>query len=848
MYLSLKKKLSIIFSFVVTVILIVNNVVNYYFTENLLRTDQEKQTEVLAKIIGTSIERSQYGAQYVEDLIGEKLRVAAIVAQYALDPDINKVSNDDLVEVANKIGVSHITLMTRVGDDIKGVKSSDPKERDMSTKDWKYWFTAFNQLLDKGNVSISEGQKLKNYWSGPMNTSYTDPNHVDKWGYYYDGTTNYIINPYVRDEQIINFKNQVGAESILEQTKKNNDTILEITGFNPKTFGKPPIYTEIEGVKYIDYVNQEIQFGKYTFQDKNRDLASITEAMETGKLVSYIATVNNKKVLKSFISINSETPYVIGIVNDYNIIQNVLNKQLYNNLIISLIVITVVLLISFVLATYIVRPLNLILRKVGEIANGNFGAKVSINRNDEFGLLANQVNIMSHNLESYTTELKNKNAEIEYHAYHDYLTGLPNRRSFITSLQDRLESNDGSSRFAVIFVDLDRFKFVNDTFGHSVGDLLLKAVAERISEEIAGHGTVSRTGGDEFILEILHQTREDVAQVAQNILTKLSKPFICEGNELFVTPSLGISLFPEHGKAAETLVNNADIAMYRAKEQGRNNYQFFAYEMNEVISKRVKLEKRLRTALDNNEILLHYQPQIDLRTGRITGNEALVRWNQPEMGLISPMEFIPIAEETGMIVPIGEWVLRRACEQNVTWQKQGHYPMKVSVNLSARQFLQKNFIENVQLILKETGLDPTLLELEITESIAMHNEEYVIAKLNALRSLGIRIAIDDFGTGYSSLSYIKKLPINTLKIDKSFLFDIKNDSDNEEITSTIIAMAQSMKLQVIAEGVETKEQLKFLQQRKCDEAQGYLFSKPLAAEALEQLFAHQEVAVGLVTE
>ena len=841
---SLKKKLSIIFSLVVTLILLLNNVINYYFTENLLRTDQVKQTEILAKVIGISIEHSQYGAQYVEDLIGEKLRIAGIAAQYALNPKIDNVTNEQLEDISKKIGVSHITLLTKVDDDIKGVKASDPKEIGMSTKSWTYWFTAFNQLLDFKKVSIPEGQKLENYWSGPMNTSYTDPNHVDKWGYYYDGTTDYIISPYVRDEQIIYFKNKVGAESILSSFLKNNDTVLEITGFNPRTFGQPPIYTEIDGVKHIDYVNQEIQFGKYNYIDKSRDVISVTESMKSGQVISYMTTINDKKVLKSFIPIKSESPYVIGIVTDYHIIQNVLNMQLKNNVIISLIVILVVLIISIILASYIVKPLNVILKKVNEVAKGNFEAKFKIKRNDEFGLLSNQVNIMSDSLVRYTDELKTKNAEIEYFAFNDYLTGLPNRISFIKILQERIETNNGASSLAVIFVDLDRFKFVNDTFGHSVGDILLQQVASRIYKEINAYGTVSRTGGDEFVLEIQRSTKEEIMAIAQKLLNELSRPFDCEGNELYITPSLGISLYPSDGTDAETLVHNADIAMYRAKEQGRNNYQFYAHEMNERISKRVQLEKRLRTALEHDEFVLHYQPQIDLKTGQVSGSEALIRWNQPDMGLVSPMEFIPIAEETGLIVPIGEWVLRRACEQNVLWQKAGYPQMKVSANLSARQFVQKNLVENIQQILTETGLDPELLELEITESIAMQQEEYVVSKLNALRGIGIKIAIDDFGTGYSSLSYIKKLPINTLKIDKSFLSDIKNESDEEEITSTIIALAKNLKLNVIAEGVETKEQLQFLQQRRCDEAQGYLFSKPLSDQDFEALLMKQKDTVG----
>ncbi|GGF87240.1 bifunctional diguanylate cyclase/phosphodiesterase [Paenibacillus abyssi] len=829
---SLKKKLSIIFAFVVTAILILNNTLYYIITENLLRKDQEKQMELLAKVMGNTIEHSQYGAQYVEDLIGEKLRVAAVAAQYALDSKIENVNNDELIEIAEKIGVSYITLLARVEDDIKGIKSSDPKERDMSTKDWGYWFTAFEQLFQNNEVTIPEGQKLKNYWSGPMNTSYTDPNHVDKWGYYFDGTTDYIINPYVRDNQIMNFKEKVGPDTIVSKAMESNSALLEITGFNPRTFGKPPIYTETNGQRYIDFVNQEIQFGDYSYQDKENDVRSVSEAMATGQLVSLETTISGKKVLKSFIPIQSESPYVIGIVTDYEVIQGVLNKQLFNNIITSIILLLIVLCISYLLAVYIVKPVNRILKKVNEIAEGNFGAQLMIDRKDELGMLSEQVNTMSRNLDSYTKELKEKNAEIEYHAYHDFLTGLPNLRRLTIQFDEELHKTE---RIAIMFMDLDRFKFINDMFGHSVGDYLLKAVANRVLEHTEDNVMVARIGGDEFILLLPNYNRESAAKIAQKLLEELSRPFIHVGNELFMTPSIGISLYPIDGDNAELLIKNSDIAMYRAKELGRNNYQFYDPEMNELINRRAQLEKGLRKALELNEFTLYFQPQINLATGHIIGNEALIRWHHGELSMISPADFIPLSEETGLIVSIGEWVLRKACEQNVAWQKAGFSPMRVSVNLSARQIQQKNLVENVTEILQQTGLDPQYLELEITESIAMHNEDYVIAKLHALKKLGIKIAMDDFGTGYSSLSYLNKLPIDTLKIDKSFLSDLK-EGLNAEICSTIIAMARNMRLTVIAEGVETEEQLRFLIDQKCDEAQGYIFSKPMPVEEFNLLF------------
>jgi HAMP domain-containing protein len=467
---SLKTKLSIIFSLVVTVILVLDDALNYTFTKRLLRNDQEKQVQLLAKEISITIENSQYGSQIVEDLIGENLRTAAIAAQYKLPGNLNSVTTEELQELSKKLGVSYITLLEKEKEDIKGVKSSDPNERNMSTNSWGYWYTAFNQLFDKKEVTIPEGQKLPNYWSGPFNTSYTDPHHVDKWGYYYDGSTDYIINPYVRDNQIIDFKDKVGPEFSIKKILENNSALLEITGFNPRTFGKPPVYTKADGgKKYIDLVNKDIQFGSYSYKDKKNDVEQVKQAMKSKKIVTTEAIINGKHVLKSFIPIQTETPYVIGVVTDYQFIKDILNQQLLNNTMISIAVLLLVLLLSRLLASYIVKPINHVLYKVNEIADGNFGAQVIVNRSDELGVLAKQVNAMSLNLESYTKELKEKNVEIEYHAFHDFLTGLPNLRS-LTHQFEKITRKKQNTVIAM-FVDLDRFKFVNDLFGHHAGGL-----------------------------------------------------------------------------------------------------------------------------------------------------------------------------------------------------------------------------------------------------------------------------------------------------------------------------------------------------------------------------------------
>jgi len=429
------------------------------------------------------------------------------------------------------------------------------------------------------------------------------------------------------------------------------------------------------------------------------------------------------------------------------------------------------------------------------------------------------------------TERTYAEEQIKHLAYHDALTNLPNRLLFKDRLTVALShaQRDGT-RLAVLFLDLDRFKVINDSLGHNIGDQLLQAVAARVQACVRDSDTVARLGGDEFtvLLPRIHET-DDAAPVAMKIIEAVRYPFHIEGREFFITTSIGISLFPEDGTDAETLIKNADTAMYQAKEVGRDNYQLFNALVNAKALQRIALEHGLRKALTNDELEVHYQPIYDLRSDRITGMEALLRWNHPTMGSIPPGTFIPLAEATGVMLPIGTWALREACRQAKAWHDQGHRTLSLAVNLSVTQLQQVDLVQRVKQILEETGLPPRLLEIEITESSAMQSPETNIRMLYDLKKLGIRISLDDFGTGHSSLSYLKRFPIDTLKIDQSFVHDITTDPDTAAIVTAIIAMAHSLRLKVIAEGVEFTEQANFLRRHACDQMQGFLITPPVTA-------------------
>jgi diguanylate cyclase (GGDEF)-like protein len=463
---------------------------------------------------------------------------------------------------------------------------------------------------------------------------------------------------------------------------------------------------------------------------------------------------------------------------------------------------------------------------------------------------------MNTDLERQATELSQANTRlqqeveerirseqrIEYLAYHDSLTDLPNRTLFSRHLNHAIsQALRYRKSLAVLFIDVDRFKNINDTLGHAVGDLLLQEVARRLQRCLRSSDIVARMGGDEFVvlLEELEDGQERAESVARKILAAVASPFAASGQEFRVTASIGISLYPQHGIDEQSLMKTADVAMYAAKEDGKNNYQFYSEQLSAGAFEKLTLESSLRRALENNEFELHYQPKIDLRSNRISGVEALIRWQHPDLGTVPPTRFIPIAEESGLIVAIGRWVLRTACLQCKAWQDSGLPPLCIAVNLSARQFSDDHLLQDITASLEESGLDPMLLELEITESMLMQNVDKAMRVLGALKEMGVRVAIDDFGTGYSSLANLKRFPIDTLKIDRAFIRGIPGDTEDRGITQAIISMSRTLSLTVVAEGVETEEQAGFLREHACDQFQGFHFSRALPAAQFSDLLQAQ---------
>lgn len=436
----------------------------------------------------------------------------------------------------------------------------------------------------------------------------------------------------------------------------------------------------------------------------------------------------------------------------------------------------------------------------------------------------------------YATKLKQAEDKLDYLHHHDSLTNLPNQVSLREQFKQIQSGAECNSLAFILLLGLDQFNRINNTLGHSFGNLLLKAVAERLLTCISDSDFVARLNADQFAL-ILTTTnrRRDAASVAGAILDAISQPFMVSGQEIFITTSIGIALYPYDSSDIDNLMKNANSAMCRAKQQGGNNYQFYTTDLSTIASDRLALEASLRRALSRSEFQVYYQPQVDLQTRQIISAEALVRWHHPERGLLTPAEFIALAEETGLIIPIGEWVLRTACIQAKNWQRNRSSPLRVAVNLSIRQFNQQNFIEKIANILTETGLAPELLELELTETLMVQDFRSAIKILSELKALGIQISIDDFGMGYSCLSYLHQFPLDTLKIDKCFVRNITTNAKNTAITKAIIQMAHSLNLKVIAEGVETKAELAFLYEQQCDAIQGYLFSHPLPIEEFEKL-------------
>ncbi|MGG3766304.1 EAL domain-containing protein [Priestia megaterium] len=839
---SIKKKLSVFFTLLVLCILLANNTLHYIRSKNRLIEFNKKEITLVTEEIAYEVENSKNSASYMENRMAQELRTASIAIQDSLPADYHDVSNDQLKRLAKKLMISHITLLAPAGDDIIGVKSSDPKEINMSTKEWGYWYTSFGQLLSQQTITTKKGVTLPHFWSGPIEVASSNPNHIDKWGYYYDGSTNYIIDPYFRDRHVLDFEKRFGPTNVMNRFTENLEGVLELTVFNPKNFGKRNQNVYLNGNKYIKIKDQPIWYGTYTYRNTERDKKSIQEVLKTGKSQSYLAEINHKKVLKTLVPIKEKnTPaYVIGVVYDYGLIEKELQQELIKHLLLSLPFIFIVLIISFIFSTSITRPIKHIMEHVNQIAKGNFGKVLNTRRKDELGGLVANINHLSHFLKTYVDDLKKSQEESEYHAYHDFLTGLPNRRYFKEQLNRRLiESKEKSIRHvAVLFMDIDRFKDINDTLGHSKGDQLIQLIANRIKECLpSANSFLTRQGGDEFVILFSDFTPEEVKGITEKIMAYVQQPCYIDNDEVFVSISSGLSFYPEHSTNLDTLITYADVAMYASKRQGGSKVSIYHDSLNKKQAEKVHIETRLRKAIQKGDIDVYYQPKIEAKRNVITGVEALVRWNDAELGFVSPEVFIPIAEEAGLIQYLWEVVMKKACSQVSEWNKVSDEKMTLAVNFSPRQFQDPVVLVNeIKHFLSLHRFDPAWFEMEITESTLLMNAEETIKALHLLKKYGISISIDDFGTGYSSLSYLKKLPIDCLKIDRSFIQDIQEDYSNSEIAQAIISLSQSLKLQVIAEGVEEEYQKAFLMENGCDHMQGYLFSKPLAAEDFEAAF------------
>ncbi|MBU0720521.1 EAL domain-containing protein [bacterium] len=532
-------------------------------------------------------------------------------------------------------------------------------------------------------------------------------------------------------------------------------------------------------------------------------------------------------------------------------IQARLNKEILNTTLnenreklfyfLLLIIITVPVLLHYLFNKLLSTPLKTLMIQINKMEHSDYSHSEEVQTRDELEKISKNINQLALKIKEREAALQESRNDLEYLSTHDSLTNLPNRRLFLNNLEYAIKiAKRNHTKLAVLFIDLDKFKHINDTYGHTIGDELLKAVSDRILKTLRDSDTLARIGGDEFniLLENIKDIK-DIETIVNKLFHDFIAPFACKDYAIKTTISIGISIFPEDGQDSVTLTKNADIAMYKAKDDGRNNYSFFSEELSKRLEKQTRLTNALKFAIESkNEFFLLYQPKISLKTGKIVSIEALIRWHNPLLGFVMPNDFIPLAEETQLIISIGEWVFQQACQDFVVLQEEGYSLEHISVNVSSVQLNNGTLIQTIQEIIQKTGIDSNCIELEITESYIATNEEAAIKTLQQFREMGIDLAIDDFGTGYSSMSYLQKLPVTRLKIDKSFIDDLLSSDESNALVRAIIVLAKTFALEITAEGVETYEQVQFLQEEQCDEIQGYYYSKPLSLDALKTYMDH----------
>ncbi|MCX7570962.1 EAL domain-containing protein [Tumebacillus sp. DT12] len=817
--------------FVMAVIGIVTALVTIWFTKAEVENYLASEVHASKEVIASAMDSNQRAAQTVERLVERRLSTvsAAIAKALADKKTADEVSREELEQLKEEFHLFDISLFERKGDDIVITQSTDSMELGLSTKGWGYWHTAFQQLMSGLTVDVGKGYSERHFWVGPISKSEWDDKYL-KYAYYYDGTTSYMINPYVLDQELYQLTREFGPSQMIEKLVSENPTIEEIAVINVPAWMKGEANVIVE-----PDVDTPVLFGRHEhLVPEDREMLEKTMLDGDERHVTFVEDGLQKA--KYYLPMDDQR--VMALTANYTR-HATMERRLVALLAVAFFCCFVIIILTVrVIAIRRLQPLQQIEAYLARIAEGDFSTDLDVRENNELGWLARQISAMAAKLNLLIEEVNSKAQDaITQMAFYDDLTNLPNRRLFKRRLQAAMaEAELRGEMMAVMFLDLDRFKFVNDSLGHTTGDLLLQNVAKRLSGVLPEHAILARMGGDEFtILLPKVEGDSDCVVVARSILDGFEIPLRFDNHEFRLSTSIGIAVYPRDGEDDTTLLKNADAAMYHAKESGRNNFQLYSRTMNATILEQLQLEQSLHQALELEEFVLYYQPQVNVYTGKMIGMEALIRWNHPEHGMISPALFIPIAENTGLIEPIGDWVLRRACRQLIEWQEAGLPPVCVAVNLSARQFQKQNFVEQIAEVLQETGLDPQYLELEVTESLAMTHADRAVSKLYELKHLGVKLSIDDFGTGYSSLNYLKRFPIDTLKIDRSFVGDITSNEGDATIVTTIIAMAHTLEMKVIAEGVENEEQLEFLYGQGCDQMQGYLFSPPRPAEEIEKM-------------